>query len=226
MRRPRPPARRRRHLVRRMGRDGGRAGHRPQGRPRAAPVQVAAAWLVLGASYRDPFTGQPCAFEPALDIATPSGGACATPTGASQAAVGMSILEAQRASARSCTPGSARRRTASAAVAAVRPGGKGGQGGAIAAWASRMPPRPGRRAAGGGRPRAAGGGRLPPLGGAGQQLLAAVQHHRGQGRASTTTPAGPATLRPSWPGRRSSPALLDRAADAGPPAGPGRCYKI
>ncbi len=103
--------------------------------PRAAtrsPAQVAAAWLLGGASYRDPFTGQPTTFEAALDIAVEWRRLCDANRGIA-GCVGMQFWKRGRIGAFLHT-GVRPPPQGAAAVAAARR-----DGGAVAAWASRMP---------------------------------------------------------------------------------------
>ena len=105
--------------------------------PRAAtrsPAQVTAAWLLSGASYRDPFTGCPARFEAALDIAVDWRRLCDANRGIA-GCVGMQFWKRQRIGTFLHT-GVRPPPQGDAAVAAARK-----SGGAIAAWASRMPAR-------------------------------------------------------------------------------------
>ncbi len=103
--------------------------------PRAAtrsPAQVAAAWLLGGASYRDPFTGRPTTFEAALDIAVEWRRLCDANRGIA-GCVGMQFWKRGRIGGFLHT-GVRPPPQGDAAVAAARR-----DGGAVAAWASRMP---------------------------------------------------------------------------------------
>jgi len=103
--------------------------------PRAAarsPAQVAAAGLLGGASYADPFTGQPTTFEAALDIAADWRRTTDANRGIA-GCVGMQFWKRQRIGAFLHTGTHAPPHGAAALAAARRTGG------AIAAWASRMP---------------------------------------------------------------------------------------
>ena len=107
-------------------------------------AQIAAAWLVQGASYRDPFTGKPTQFEAALDIAADWRRTCDANRGIA-GCMGMQFWKRSRIGAFLHT-GTRPPPHGAAALAAVRTrrgqgSNQGGQGGgAIAAWASRMPP--------------------------------------------------------------------------------------
>ena len=103
--------------------------------PRAAtrsPAQVAAAGLLTGASYRDPFTGKPAGFESALDIAAEWRRLCDANRGIA-GCMGMQFWKRQRIGAFLHTGVRAPPQGAPALAAARRTGG------AVAAWASRMP---------------------------------------------------------------------------------------
>ena len=103
--------------------------------PRAAtrsPAQVAAAGLLTGAAYRDPFTGQPTGFEAALDIAADWRRLCDANRGIA-GCMGMQFWKRQRIGAFLHTGVRAPPQGAAALAAARRTGG------AVAAWASRMP---------------------------------------------------------------------------------------
>jgi capsular polysaccharide export protein len=103
--------------------------------PRAAtrsPAQVAAAWLLGGASYRDPFTGGATTFEAALDIAVEWRRLCDANRGIA-GCVGMQFWKRRRIGGFLHT-GVRPPPQGDAAVAAARR-----DGGAVAAWASRMP---------------------------------------------------------------------------------------
>ena len=103
--------------------------------PRAAtrsPAQVAAAGLLTGAAYCDPFTGQPASFESALDIAADWRRLCDANRGIA-GCVGMQFWKRRRIGAFLHTGVRAPPQGAPALAAARRTGG------AVAAWASRMP---------------------------------------------------------------------------------------
>lgn len=103
--------------------------------PRAAarsPAQVAVAGLLGGASYADPFTGQPTTFEAALDIAVEWRRITDANRGIA-GCVGMQFWKRQRIGAFLHTGTQAPPHGAAALAAARRTGG------AVAAWASRMP---------------------------------------------------------------------------------------
>lgn len=103
--------------------------------PRAAtrsPAQVAAAWLLGGASYRDPFTGGATTFEAALDIAVEWRRLCDANRGIA-GCVGMQFWKRRRIGGFLHT-GVRPPPQGDAAMAAARR-----DGGAVAAWASRMP---------------------------------------------------------------------------------------
>ncbi len=102
-----------------------RAGARSQ-------AQVAAAWLIGGASYRDPFTGKPAPFEAALDLAAEWRRTCDANRGIA-GCVGMQFWKRRRIGA-FLHDGVRPPPQGAAAVAAARRGG-----GAVAAWASRVP---------------------------------------------------------------------------------------
>lgn len=108
--------------------------------PRAATrsaAQIAAAWLVQGASYRDPFTGKPTGFEAALDIAAEWRRVCDANRGIA-GCIGMQFWKRRRIGAFLHTGVRPPPHGASALAAARLRKDQGG--GAIAAWASRMPP--------------------------------------------------------------------------------------
>jgi len=103
--------------------------------PRTAtrsPAQVAAAGLLTGATYRDPFTGQATSFEAALDIAAEWRRVCDANRGIA-GCMGMQFWKRQRIGAFLHTGVHPPPQGASALAAARRTGG------AVAAWASRMP---------------------------------------------------------------------------------------
>jgi capsular polysaccharide export protein len=103
--------------------------------PRAgtrSPAQIAAAGLLGGASYRDPFTGESTTFEAALDIASEWRRLCDANRGIA-GCVGMQFWKRRRIGAFLHT-GTRPPPQGDAALAAAR-----ATGGAIAAWASRMP---------------------------------------------------------------------------------------
>ena len=104
----------------------------PRTRQRS-PAQVAAAGLIAGAAYRDPFTGRPCGFEDALDTAVEWRRLCDANRGIA-GCVGMQFWKRRRMSA-FLHDGTRPPPHGAAAVAAARR-----TGGAIAAWASRIPP--------------------------------------------------------------------------------------
>ena len=200
--------------------------------PRAATrsaAQIAAAWLVQGASYCDPFTGQPTGFEAALDIAADWRRVCDANRGIA-GCIGMQFWKRSRIGAFLHT-GTRPPPHGAAALAAVRPGGpagkggQGGQAGAIAAWASRMPPGLHDKLRDAGVPvlrvedgflRSVGLGSdfLPPC----SIIL--------DGRGIYYDPSRPSDLEAILAETRFSPALLSRAEALRPAPRPGRRYKI
>ena len=101
---------------------------------RRSAAQVAAAGLIAGAAYRNPFTGRACAFEDALDIAVEWRRLCDANRGIAGCA-GMQFWKRRRMSA-FLHDGTRPPPHGAAGVAAARR-----TGGAVAAWASRMPPQ-------------------------------------------------------------------------------------